>query len=143
MSFLNSRYKEQGKSFMKKLGVGGTFLLVVVVGILSGIFFLQKDTYSAEVTSAWFLDSDQGKTAKFIRVKPLDDVIVRGKDDAGVLKLKVSDSHIPFFAWATNGDRMSNLKEGDVICLTETGFRSEWFSEYPNPISFTMGFCLE
>lgn len=122
--------------------VAGIAVLVGLVLTLSwaALFFIQKDTYTAEVVKGDFLDTDEGKTSKFIMVKPKTESWLRGIDE-GTLKLRVVDSHVPYFAWAINGDRMSRLVPSQVVCMTDRGYRSMWWSEYPTAISYTDGEC--
>lgn len=115
--------------------------VVSLVALVSVPFFIQLDTYTAEVSSPVFLDTDQGKTSKFIRVKPDSSAFILGVDDGGNLKMKIADSHVPYFAWATDGDRAIGMTEGEVICIRERGWRNAWFSEYPILISYTSGVC--
>lgn len=120
-------------------------IIAVAAVILSMVskFYVQLDTYTATVASAAALDTDTGRTSKFVRVKPELGARVRGVDNSGILKLKISDIHVPYFAWATDNDRADNLKPGDVICLTDSGYRSNFMSEYPILVTYKEGPCRE
>lgn len=113
---------------------------IFLVLVWAALFYIQLDTYTAEVVKGDFLDTNEGKTSKFIMVKPQTESWLRGIDE-GTLKLRVVDSHVLYFAWAINGDRMSRLVPGQVVCMTDRGYRSMWWSEYPTAISYTDGKC--
>ena len=118
-------------------------LFFIMVTAWLGVFLIQRDTYTAVVVSPPFLDTDEGKTGKFIRLKPQHDKYLWGKDDQGDLKLAIKDSRIPYLAWSTNGERADRLKEGQIICVTERGFRNDFFSQYPIFVNFTHEACKE
>lgn len=114
-------------------------LLAAGVAIFATLFFGRLDTYTAVVDEAQFLDSDQGKTSKFITVQPQQGWQAGIED--GTLKLRIVDSHVPYFAWATNGDRARKVKAGEVVCIKDRGYRNNWFSVYPTLVSITPGAC--
>lgn len=105
------------------------------------MWVISIDTYTAEVETPSFLDTDNGATSKFVRVKVLDeDLWLMSAGDDRVMKLTVKDSFVPFF-WAVDGDRAEGYEKGHVVCIVETGFRSPFLSRYPNLISIKSGKC--
>lgn len=122
-----------------------TLIAVILLGVaaIAGSFFYRLDTYTAVVASAPAIDTDNGRTSKFIRVQPQTRTWLSGIDERGILKLKIADSLVPYFAWAVDGDRAEGLREGDVICVTDRGYRFNFFSQYPTFIRFTAGRCNE
>lgn len=116
--------------------------IVSVVMAIAGVFFFRLDTYTAVVETPPFLDTYKGQAMKFVRVIPNEGKWLSGVDRRGVLKLIVSDTYIPYFAWATDGDRFEGLKKGDVICVTDTGYRLDFLSKYPIFVKYTEGVCL-
>ena len=95
------------------------------------------DTYTVEVTRSTYDKDGQW----FINVKPMEDGF--NTDNSGTYKVEIRDIRLPGLAWATHSERLDGLAKGDVVCLTDVGYRNTVLTWYPNAIKYTVGPCTE
>lgn len=140
LSLFNSRTEQKYMICLanitpKKAILGLIGLVILLVIVRAAFVFATMDTYTASVIKAPY----DKEGVLYFTVRP--DAKVGLNTEKGVYKLQITDSHVPFIAWATRSERFDALVPGDVICVSDIGMRNSWFSWFPNGLDYTEGAC--